>query len=161
MLGIKLLGGVMIILSSFFVGRTLCSYERNRLLESEAFLNLIRHIKSEIFCYKTPLPKIISSYTDKSLSSCGFLSSFDISWNDALTSSWDKLHIDGETKELLLAFGKELGGSYKDEQINSCDYYANKLSEKIEKIRVELPQKEKMYRSLAVVTGIFTVIILM
>ena len=160
MIAIKLLGGALIVLACVFFGREATFYEKIKLGESEAFLNLIRHIKNEISLYRTPIPKIISSYASKELYDCGFLQNFDISWNGALKASLEKLHIDEDVKKLLFDFGKELGGPSTDEQINSCEYYAEKLSDMVEVMKSELPVKQKMYRSLSAVLGIIAVIIL-
>ena len=157
---VNVLGGALIFLTSVFVGEEARSYERIKLKESEAFLNLVRHIRNEIACYKTPLPKIISSYSNKELLECGFLENFDISWNDAVMACSDRLHIDDDVKRILIKFGEELGGSYKDEQISCCDYYADVLSKNVAHMKEELPSKLKIYRSLSAILGILAVIIL-
>lgn len=159
MLALKLVGAALLISSSALTGNALYSYECAKLKESEAFLNLIRHIKTRISCYRTPIPEIISDYESKELKECGFLDGFDISWNDALSSCTEKLHIDDETKKLLTGFGDELGASAKDEQMNACDYYIERLGSHVEDMRTRLPQKQKLYRSCPILLGALAVII--
>lgn len=159
MLALKFAGAALIFSSSFLAGNALYSYERAKLKESEAFLNLIRYIKTRISCYRTPIPEIISEYKSKELNECGFFEDFDISWNEALSACFEKLHIDDETKKLLTDFGDELGASDKDEQINACDYYIERLGSHVENLKSELSQKQKLYRFCPILLGALAVII--
>lgn len=159
MLVLKLFGAALVMASSFFAGSTLLSFERKKYSECEAFFNLIRRIRTDISCFNTPVPKIISEYKNKELEECGFTGFFDISFNEALEHCSDKLHIDDETVKLLRRFGDELGSSYKDEQISSCDYYVERMSEQVEKLKNDLTKKQKLFRACSLLAGALTVII--
>ncbi len=159
MIYVKIIGSLFVVLSFVYAGYLFSIYESLALKEGEAFLNLMRHIRSRISCYKTPLSEIIAAYSNRELEECGFLRSFDMSWNGALAAA-DKLHIDNTARKLLESFGEEIGGSYKDEQVICCDYYIEKLEAHLASLREELAKKQKLIRSFALILGILIVIIL-
>lgn len=157
---IKLLGSAIIVICSYTFGKILCMRERSALAQSEAFLRLIRHIRLQIFCFKTPVSEIISAYKDDELLALGFTDLFRESFNEALENCGHRLFVDNETLEILKAFGRELGAGYKDEQVACCDYYTAKLEEHISALNKDLPGRERMLCTCALVFGAFAIIIL-
>ena len=57
-------------------------------------------------------------------------------------------------QSVLLNFGSRLGKSGVDEQLANCDSCTQQLEQYIEKMRIEIPNKIKMYSSLSVISGL-------
>jgi len=155
----EIIGYVLIILSGVFIGAAVSSSLKEEIDECEALLELVRYIEAKIKYYKEPLPSIFSNYSDKRLSKSGFLELLQKQgFLEAILKS--KMQLDDKTRNVLVAFGKELGKSSADEQQLNCGYAIEQLSNRLEYMKKEYPNKRKMYFTLCVAAAITIVIIL-
>ena len=157
---LKWCGSFMLLILTLYLCYEASAMERRRVRQTEGFLLLLRHIKSQISCFCTPVRDIFFSFENDSLERTGFLSEAKKGdFVSALNSCRDKIYLDGEEINLLLAFGEELGKSYRDEEIKNCDYYIRELENLYSKRREEQPNKSRLYRSLVLTCGLMVIIV--
>ena len=154
---VKLLGLFLIFLggalSSAILNRSLAS----RLKRSEALLSLIRFIRLQIDLYCLPIDEIFRRADPELYTSLG-LSSPPHSFTE-LKSSLDPPP-DGELGRLVESFDRELGASFRDDQLRVCDYHLARLSELHERSVDEIAQKRKLNRTLCLGAAIAIIILL-
>lgn len=103
----------------------LARFEVLRARQSRGFAELVRHIRAQIERFGTPCPQILTDLDAVLRRNCGLPQhAGDL---DALLADTPFLLPD-EGASLLLAFAKELGRSYREEQLRCCDYYLAKLT---------------------------------
>lgn len=155
----EIIGYALIIISGVFIGAAVSSSLKEEIDECEALLELVRYIEAKIKYYKEPIPIILEKYSDKRLEKSGFLSLMQKkSFLEAIQKS--KTQLDDKTKNVLVAFGSELGKSSADEQQLNCGYAITQLLERLDFIKKEYPKKRKMYFTLCVAASLTLVIIL-
>lgn len=160
MIYVKLAGAFALLAGSLYMSSQMSALGYRRLRQTEAFLSLLRYIKAQVSCYKTPVLEIYETFENKTLAECGFITKLrKIGMADALTECEGDLYIDKAEFDLLHSFADELGGSFKEEQLNSCDYYIGTLEEIYKEQKEELPQKCKLYKTLFLAAGIMIIIV--
>ena len=123
----------------------------------DAWIDLILHIRSQIDCYLMPLDEILACTDREILTGCMCHAPHpDLSTLLEASSPY----ITQESKRLLNAFVKEIGGSYREEQLRRCDYYVNSLRHIRQKIAEELPAKTKVCITLSLCLSVSAVILL-
>lgn len=160
MIYVKLLGSGTILAVSLYISSQITLLAQRRLRQAESFLSLLRYIKAQVACYKTPVAEIYQSFHNRTLEECGFIEALRSSGLEgALCACEGDLYIDQAEMELLHAFGNELGRGFQEEQLNSCDYHIGALEELYAKQKDELPKKCKIYKALIFTVGIMIIII--
>ncbi|NLK39197.1 MAG: hypothetical protein GX303_02955 [Clostridiales bacterium] len=158
---IKLFGAATILLVSLYLSSQITTFAQRRMRQTEAFLILLRYIKAQVACYKTPVAEIYQSFNNRTLEECGFVNVLrEKGFEAALYECESMLYIDQNEFELLYAFASELGRGFQEEQLNSCDYHIGALEELYAKQKNEMPKKCKIYRTLIFTIGIMIIIIL-
>lgn len=81
-------------------------------------------------------------------------------WEKAVKESYSQLSLNKEDKAILITFGKMLGNSDLEGQVNNIKLVSSQL--KLQEIKSEETRRknEKMYRSLGVLSGLAIAIIL-
>lgn len=84
----------------------------------------------------------------------------DTAWEKAVENTYSKLGLNKEDKGILITFGKMLGSSDLEGQINNINLVSSQL--KLQEMKAEqMRQKnEKMYKSLGVLSGLAIVVVL-
>ena len=123
-------------------------------------LLLLRHIRTQISCFSTPLPEIYASFENPALSDAGFLR---VLRQDGLAAALGtcEVYLEEGERRMLLFFAEELGNSYRTDQLALCDAYIAELARGCERKKNELPKKSKLYRSLILTGGLAAVILLL
>ena len=153
-------GSLTLLVLTLYLCYQASSMEKRRVRQTEGFLLLLRHIKAQISCFCTPVRDIILSFENEALERAGFLCEAKKGdFVSAMSLCRDKIYLDTEEINLLLAFGEELGKSYRDEQIENCDYYIGELETLYSKRREEQPKKTRLYRSLVLSCGLMIIIV--
>ena len=124
-------------------------YERRRLRVVEGWIDTIRYIRTQIDCYLTPLGEIL----ERCPSTVG---TTDLS---ALLAS-SRLYLDADTYRFLETFTRELGGSYREEQLKNCDFCLAELYHKRETLSRELPSRQRLALTLCTCLSIGAAILL-
>ena len=70
---IKLFGAATILLVSLYLSSQITTFAQRRMRQTEAFLILLRYIKAQVACYKTPVAEIYQSFNNRTLEECGFV----------------------------------------------------------------------------------------
>lgn len=160
----KLVGGLLFVLGAYLLGLKLSKDEEERLLSVDSLIRLLIYMKRKIYSERTPLFIIFSSFRDKYLEECGFLES--INRNRALSEgNFEKalstMPFDSDIKTELSRFFGELGTLPLDDQIKRIDYILSLLSERRDSIKKELPDKQKTIKTICLLAGMLTTIILL
>lgn len=157
MLLIKLLGGGLILSAGSFAAYSAVRFEKRKLSVIDGWIDLIFHIRSQIDCYLMPLDEILAC-TDREILKACMCQTPHPSLSTLLESS--SPYISNESKRLLSSFVKEIGGSYREEQLRRCDYYINTLRIIREKIADDLPARQKLCIALSLCAAAGTAILL-
>ena len=158
---IKACGALTLLLITLYMCLEASRMEMRRVRQTEGFLLLLRHIKAQISCFCTPLCDIYRDFENDSLSSVGFLSALrEGGFSYALEVCRGKIYLEHDVINMLLGFGEELGKSYREEQLEFCDYYISQLECSYDKNRKEQPQRSRLYRSILMTGGLMVIIVL-
>ena len=157
---LKTVGALLLFGISLYAAMESGQSLRRRMLQGEGMLQLLRHIRTQISCFSTPLPEIYASFENPALSDAGFLR---VLRQDGLAAALDACEVCLEESErrMLLSFAEELGNSYRTDQLALCDAYIDELAAVCERKKNELPKKSKLYRSLILTGGLAAVILLL
>ncbi len=159
---LKYIGMFLVFITCLFVGNGLALSEKKKISCTEELRELILHIEREITCFKTPLPKIYSSFVSENLQKNGFCESLvKTSLADALEKHKNLFAVSPQTCSALEAFADFLGKSDKDDQSTRCKYVVSRLDDDLRKKREEYPKNKKMYVSLSFLIAVVTVILLL
>lgn len=158
---VKYIGMLLIFLFTTLVGNGLAISEKRKIEQGEALRALIAHISREIECFKTPLDKIFSSFSNPILEKNGFLNNArERSLGDALNESGNIFCFKEETYKMVVNFGDFLGKSDCSDQLSRCKYILSLIDEELKKCKEAYPKNRKMYSSLGVLSGIMIIILL-
>lgn len=136
----------------------------------QQFLQLVSYIETEIRYSRRVLSEIIRGYQTEGelqvfLSAvCELLDekiSFGQAWRDALERLPSSYGLLRQDKELICAFGGELGASDVDGQIALCRLNKNLISAALEQALEEKLRKSKLYFMLGSSAGLCLAIVLL
>lgn len=157
MILIKTIGVGLILTAGSFASYTAVRYEKKKLSVLDAWIDLIFHIRGQIDCYLTPLDEILACADRDVLLACMCRTPHP-NLKTLLDSS--SPYLGGECKRLLTAFVREIGGSYREEQLRRCDYYINILRAIRDKMATELPARVKLSVTVGICAALGAAIIL-
>ena len=157
MAGLKLFGSLLLLLAGCFAAQITSRKLQKSLAVTDAWLELIRLIRGQIDCYLLPLEAILASADPALLTRAG-AGSYDRS----LPALLSKAHplLSPEVEQLLRSFIRELGTSYRDEQLKRCDYYLTVLQDKRDLIASALPARLRLCRALSLCVAAGSAILL-
>lgn len=158
---VKLLGSLaMLGIAAVLAARGVAVF-RERLLQLEGFVLLLRSIREQIACFRTPTREILAAFQNPALERAGFLAAAKRDgMAAALEESRERLYLDGEELGPLREFSAGLGGGYADEEVARCELCLARLTEAVARRREALPKAAKLYRTL-VLGGALAVIIVL
>lgn len=169
---VKMIGALALISATSFIGFALaadCSKRPRTLRELQALLQMF---ENEISYLSNLLSEAFIRIYDNSnvdaailfRAAASYLQSggvtADIAWEKAVEENASKLSLNNEDKAILVTFGKMLGNSDLEGQLNNIKLVASQL--KLQEVKSEEMKRknEKMYRSLGVLSGLAITIIL-
>ena len=150
-------GASLVLGCSLGASLSLVSEKRKRIIHTEAILGLILHVRSNIDHFLTPIDGIFAEYRNETLESCGFSAVLRNSGIDGAVSS-HTASLSDETEAVLAYFSRNLGGGYKDDQLNLCDYCCEKLEAELEREREELKRNISVYRFAPPIFALFIIL---
>ena len=125
-------------------------------------LQFVRHIRSQVSFYKTPVWEICTSFENEAFRQCRLDQLIaEKGLVPALTEKEGAFLLEEDTYRALLSFAKRLGTLTYDEQIADCDFVIQALEDAIKKKRENIPAKRQIYSSLGVLGGAMVVLILL
>ena len=141
----KALGCALILGSGIFAGNLLNRADTVKLSQLEAIISLLKFIRLQIDYYCVPVKEIFARAEPALLKACG-VDQMPESFCDLLDSISPTPA--GDIMSVLISFSNELGGSYREEQLRSCDYHINRLEELHSAISKETEKRKKLNRVL-------------
>ena len=141
---------------------TLCGGRvfRERLLQLDGFLLLLRHIRGEIACFRTPKDEILGRFRNAALARAGFL---DAAVGGELSSALDacraRLYLDEGESAILSEFAKGFGTGFASEELARCDLGIARLETAIAARREALPRTAKLYRTVVMCSALAVIIV--
>ena len=133
---------------------------RERLLQLDGFLLLLRHIRERIACFQTPKSEIFGSFQNAALLRAGFLTALrggDLS--AALSATQARLYLDEGESAILSEFAEGFGTGFAKEELARCDLAIARLEHAIATRREALPRTAKLYRTVVMCSALAVIII--
>ena len=158
MLWFKLSGCGLIMLSGCVFAVLLNRSENERLKRIYALLELMRFIRREIDYFCVPVNEIFKRVDKNILNACG--SSGEITDFDSFIASLSP-EPDEEIRSVLTSFSRELGVSYREEQLKNCDLHINTLSSLCDRAERESKKNKKLHTVLCISAAATVVILLL
>ncbi len=137
----KLLGVILILLIGAVSALGAVHYEKRRLSVLDGWLDLIQYIRAQIDCYLKPMKEILEESRPELFEAC--LSPSPPGDLEAVLKH-SAVYLDGDGKRLAEDFVKEIGSSYREDQLRRCDYYLDGMRRQRERIAAELPSRIRM-----------------
>ena len=153
----------MLLAASLVYGRSRISEERQKLREAEALIALVRHTAETIDHTLKPLPEIFGEYRNEVLQKNGFLAEVR---SAGLRNAWENKEEtfvlqDKDLKNCFSVFCREIGRGYRKEELELCSLTLKRMNEAVGKLRQELSNREKLYRTIPPLMVMSLVLILM
>ena len=147
MIAAKLFGGAILMTMGVVTAWLSIGRERQRLSVLDAWIDLISRIKGEIDLYLTPISEILMHSDPSVLSALNHQTEKPPTLQGLLSSSAPFLS--EECKREIVSLIKELGSSYREEELRQCEHHLTVLNRARERLFAELPQKTKLYTMLS------------
>ena len=154
---LKLLGVALILSAGGFAAVCAIRYEKRRIAVLDGWIDLILYIRTQIDCYLMPIGEILA-VADPSL----LRSVLCNSPRPDLTALYhtSQFYLDNESKRLVCTLIRELGTSYREEQLRRCDYYTSVLRRIRDKRQEELPARVRVTVALCLTAAAAAAILL-
>ncbi len=139
-----------------FSGLVGAGREKRRIDNLGELLRLIIYIKTEIYYYRRELREIYLNFESPILDKSGFSRRLG---DGGFAEGVKHLHLDRTGENALLEFSKDLGMLPPEEQCAAAERCITILRDDLTKMRLEYPQKRKLYISFGVMFGALIFII--
>ncbi|MCF6465622.1 stage III sporulation protein SpoIIIAB [Clostridium sp. Cult2] len=171
---IKIIGGLLIILSTTLMGYHYGSRFSNRLNNLLYLEQCFKILETEIVYGAIPLPEALTNVYNKGNKKISYIfeeiklhllhnKTGDIyhSFYSVIVLLKDRLSFKKEDIEIFLSLGRVLGSSDRQDQEKNFKFIFNQLEILQKEAKLERDKNEKMYKNLGILTGITIVIILL
>lgn len=156
-------GAILLTFGAYFVGVILAKNEGDKLKSLEALADFLEFTKQRITLLQTPLYRVFTDYENEFLEDMGFLPLLRSNRN-GIKQSWvsatDLLVLDDHVKKELMILGRDLGELPLEEQEKRIAVCLQTVNAKKEAMEGELPKKQKSIRTVALLVGAMTAILL-
>ena len=170
---VKVVGCILIILSSTLMGFYCSSELRSRINDLKELRKIIMLLRGDIRYGNTPLPEAINAIAKRHDGNFkNFLVKVSDSLSERLGNTFSQIWAQAVEKELhitslskrdkyqMIQFGEHLGYLDKEMQLNTLDLYIAQLDDEIRELSETVKEKTYLYNSLGIMAGIFMAIIL-
>lgn len=154
---LKLLGAILILGVGAICARGSVQYEKKRLRILDGWIDLIFYIRTHIDCYLMPLGEILAAGREE-IPELYVHADAATDLHAILRAS--VIYLDGDAKRLLERFVREIGSSYREEQVHRCDYYITALRALREQYAAELPTRLRISVTLSLCVSLGTAVLL-
>ncbi|MGZ4162463.1 MAG: stage III sporulation protein SpoIIIAB [Tumebacillaceae bacterium] len=170
---IKLIGSALVLAVGTRFGFYMAARYADRPKQLRHFVNALQILETEILYGATPLPDACSrigtrlalpvgpffvTLGDKLRDGRGITA--DVAWREALTEHREQMVLKEPDRDVLLAFGRTLGVSDREDQIKHIHLAIAHLSTEEANARDEQSRNEKMWKYLGALLGLTVVILL-
>ena len=156
----RLVGFLVLIGSSVIYSYVLTQNTKKRLAQLEDILSLIRYIKINIESFMTPISKILISFDRYSSSSREFT---ETAQKHGLQYAADHctLELGENALRILKDFSQRIGSGYKEDEIRLCEFAYNSLFEIYGQEKEEAKTKNKMVKTLPIMSALSIALMLL
>lgn len=155
---IKLFGAALVIFGTLFAVTHFFERIELALKNTSALRSLLECTKNMIECYAMPAGEILSGLDGSLLKNCGYC--FDVSPASFFELVENCNIYDGEAKDLMLAFAKDFGKSYRADEVARCSSYLEKMRSREQKLYKESQKRKKLIVTVALCTALAVIILL-
>ena len=154
----KIIGILVILFSAVMIARRLLDEVDVSLKGVIALRSILEHTKNMIECYSLPAGEILRRLDGSLFVDCGYS-------DGAFPKDFSELAegaeiADGESAELILAFAKDFGKSYRADELARCSLYIEKLRSREQKLYKEASKKKKIILTVTLCTALAVIILL-
>lgn len=173
MLVMKIIGCIMVVLSSAGVGFYYSSEIKSRIDDLKELQKLIGLLRGDIRYASTPLPEAIHSISKRHngkffpFFNCISIQLEELSgrtfsqiWKSATECELMNSSLTKKDKLHLIQFGDTIGYLDKEMQLNTLDLYLSQLDYEISDLSKTVKEKSYLYRTLGITSGIFIIILM-
>ncbi len=157
-------GALILVFASYMLGVLLADSEKEKLKTLDSLISLFSYMRRRINGERMPLYRIFAEYEDEFLVKCGFLkilrrhrNRLDVLWRESVAL----LDAEEEIRRELYIFGEGLGSLPLEAQIKRIDVCLSVLTDVREKTASELPARQKSRKTVCLLIGLMTAIILL
>ena len=154
---LKLVGGIIVIISSVFVAVAHRNFQERRLRTLDGFIALLMYIKGQVDCYALPLYEILMSVPPEILCNCNCPEGAE-SLDELVSES--RIYLEEESLRLLEAFSVEFGSTFREEQLRRCDFYLNSLVEERKRLSEDVVKRSRVGSALSICSSLGLLILL-
>lgn len=158
------LGAFTVTAASYALGVLLARGEGERLRTLDSLISFFSYMRRRMSQERMPLYAIFSEFEDAHLEGKGFLpvlrshkNTSKLLWPEAVK----RLSADAEIHKELLRFGESLGSLTLDMQLKRIDSVISFLASAREDLRESLPAEQKSIKTVCLLAGLMTAIILL
>lgn len=155
----KLIGALLLFICSCSTGGFLALKTKRRLSDLKETINFLKHIKTRIVYFNSPLNNIYSEFTTDSPNFSIFLEELEKREMYDVLKHGTSLNLSKNSLEILAEMSKELGKTFKDKQTAMLDNCIILLEKEYDEKKNTSPQTYKLYVSLGIYVGILLVIL--
>ena len=169
----KLIGAVVILISSIFIGTVLSNNYKKRPVHLKELQNCLYVLKSEMSFLMNYLPTALLNVYKTSHHQIGEIfkdcSSFLVTnpsdgvyaaWQKSIQKNISNTSLNQEDKNVILSFGRLLGETDLEMQINNILMMIEKLKFQEQKAEYERQKNQKISKSLSIMGGIAIVVLI-
>ena len=154
----KIIGVLIIIFSAFIIGAELAERVDQTGRSVSALRSVLEHTKNMIECYSLPTGEILRRLDRSVLRDCGYLKA-DAPM-DFYSFAKEMKAIDAEAGEIFLAFAKDFGKSYRQDELSRCSLYLEKMRAREQKIIKESAKKKKVIFTVVICSALAVIILI-
>ncbi|MBQ3231060.1 MAG: stage III sporulation protein AB [Clostridia bacterium] len=157
------LGAALLIFSGYAVGVLLASEEKRALEAVEAMLSLLNYMERRISESRLPINEIFLRFENDFLEQRGFLA--QIRSGGGVRERWQSalmlVPLEEEARRELALFGEELGILSLQEQKKRLEAAVVFLNGERERLKQRLPARQKSIKTVCLLVGALTAIVLL
>ena len=159
---IKVIGSLIIICVSLFIGYSLSDMIKNRIANISALSDFIEYISEQVSMYKLTLEDIYISVSNERLKSSGFLSNLKSNRGNIYEAAMGSgILLGDEEREIIKSFSDRIGSGTAEDVTAQCLFTSRKLKNIKDKLSSELPDKKRIYNTVSFLVGASAIILLM
>ena len=167
----KILGGVLIGLSSYLIGAWWAGTLKNRVEDIREFQSMLKQLENEISFYSNILSEAFSKIADnasyrisgilKDMSENLKTKSGNVAWREAIGANYKNTYLDSEDIKILLSLSNLLGVSDTAGQICNIKNVIAKLENQEKKAESLRLKNGPLFKNLSILLGVTIIILLL
>lgn len=154
----RIIGAFIIIVSAVTIALELIRKIDVSIGSVSSLRMILEHTKNMIECYSLPVGEIFIRLDFSLLKECGF--SKKNAPRDFLELAENSDIPDFEAKELLLAFAKDFGRSYRADELSRCSFFLEKMRAREQKLIKESAKSKKVIFTVAICSALALIILI-